>query len=63
MSAQFMTVKQLAEHLNMSVPWVYREAARTGLVAYKFGAGRNAKIQYSVPEVQKWIYQQRVPLN
>ena len=62
MPAQFMTAKELAEHLNMSVPWVYREAARAGLTAYKFGTGRNAKIQFNVPEVQRWIDQQRVPL-
>ncbi|QES58053.1 hypothetical protein DEJ51_31125 [Streptomyces venezuelae] len=63
MPAQFMTVRELAQHLNMSVPWVYREAARVGLTAYKFGTGRNAKMQFRVSEVQRWIDQQSVPLN
>ncbi|WP_434739060.1 hypothetical protein [Streptomyces katrae] len=47
----------------MSVPWVYREAARVGLTAYKFGTGRNAKMQFRVSEVQRWIDQQSVPLK
>ncbi|RKT02903.1 excisionase family DNA binding protein [Streptomyces sp. 3211.6] len=63
MPAQFMTTKELAEHLNMSIPWVYREAARAGLAAYKFGTGRNAKIQFRVSEVQRWIDQQKVSLD
>ncbi len=60
MSAQFMDVKQTAEYLNMSVPWVYREAPRLGLIPYKFGRGRNAKIQFRVSEVQSWLKQQKV---
>lgn len=59
MPAQFMTAKELAEHLNMSLVWVYREAARSGLTPYKFGTGRNAKIQFKVSEVQTWIRQHR----
>ncbi|MFB6993392.1 hypothetical protein [Streptomyces virginiae] len=47
----------------MSVAWVYREAARVGLTAYKFGTGRNAKMQFRVSEVQRWIDQQSVPLH
>ncbi|MFJ9642941.1 helix-turn-helix domain-containing protein [Streptomyces sp. NPDC101206] len=58
-----MTVRELAQHLNMSVPWVYREAARVGLTAYKFGTGRNAKMQFRISEVQRWIDQQSVPLS
>ncbi|MEV6210442.1 helix-turn-helix domain-containing protein [Kitasatospora sp. NPDC051914] len=54
-----MDAKQTAEYLNMSVPWVYREAARVGLVPYRFGRGRNAKPQFKVVEVQAWIKQQR----
>ncbi|AYV25746.1 helix-turn-helix domain-containing protein [Streptomyces goshikiensis] len=60
MPAQFMTAKELAVHLNMSLPWVYREAARSGLTPYKFGTGRNAKIQFKVSEVQVWIGQQKI---
>lgn len=61
MPAQFMTAKELAEHLNMSLVWVYREAARSGLTPYKFGTGRNAKIQFKVSEVQAWIGKQKLP--
>ncbi|MFI9366547.1 helix-turn-helix transcriptional regulator [Kitasatospora sp. NPDC053057] len=61
MSAQFMDAKQIAEYLNMSVPWVYREAPRLGLTPYKFGRGRNAKIQFKVSEVQAWIKQRKLP--
>ncbi|MFJ5631695.1 helix-turn-helix domain-containing protein [Streptomyces goshikiensis] len=61
MAAQFMTAKELAEHLNMSLVWVYREATRSGLTPYKFGTGRNAKIQFNMSEVQTWIGQQKLP--
>ncbi|MFE4975384.1 helix-turn-helix domain-containing protein [Kitasatospora sp. NPDC056651] len=60
MASQFMTVKQTAEHLNMSVQWVYREAAKVGLVPYRFGSGRNAKLQFKVTEVNAWVKQQRM---
>ncbi|MEU2021823.1 helix-turn-helix domain-containing protein [Streptomyces sp. NPDC016469] len=55
MAVQFMDVRQVAEYLNMSVPWVYREAAAVGLKAYKFGNGSNAKIQFKSSEVQAWV--------
>ncbi|MFD8321637.1 helix-turn-helix domain-containing protein [Kitasatospora purpeofusca] len=55
-----MSVKETAEYLNMSVPWVYREAARAGLVPYRFGYGRNGKLQFKVSEVQTWVRQQRL---
>ncbi|MGK4579581.1 helix-turn-helix domain-containing protein [Kitasatospora sp. HPMI-4] len=57
----FMSVKETAEYLNMSVPWVYREAPRVGLAPYRFGHGRNAKLQFKVSEVQAWVKQQRLP--
>jgi hypothetical protein len=57
---QFMSVKQTAVYLNMSVAWVYREATRVGLVPYRFGSGRNAKLQFKVSEVQSWVRQQRL---
>ncbi|SDT82725.1 Helix-turn-helix domain-containing protein [Streptomyces sp. TLI_053] len=60
MSEQFMTVKQTAAYLNMSVAWVYRDAPRLGLVPYKFGRGSNAKLQFKVSEVQAWVRQQRM---
>ncbi|WP_344446661.1 hypothetical protein [Kitasatospora nipponensis] len=56
-----MNAKQTAEHLNMSVAWVYREAPRLGLSPYKFGNGRNAKPQFKVSEVQAWAKQQKMP--
>ncbi|SDJ45468.1 hypothetical protein SAMN05421806_101477 [Streptomyces indicus] len=61
MPPQFMDVKQTAEYLNMSVQWVYKEAPRLGLTPYKFGSGRNAKLQFKLSEVQGWVRQQRVP--
>lgn len=60
MAAQFMDAKQTAEYMNMSVSWVYKEAAAAGLVPYKFGRGRNAKLQFKVSEVQAWLRQQRM---
>ncbi len=61
MVQQFMSVMETAEHLNMSVPWVYRESARADLVPYRFGHGRNGKLQFKVSEVQAWVRQQRLP--
>ncbi|MFI9363005.1 helix-turn-helix transcriptional regulator [Kitasatospora sp. NPDC053057] len=60
MPEQFMSVKQTAEYLNMSTAWVYREAPRVGLCPYRFGSGRNAKLQFKVSEVQAWVRQQRL---
>ncbi|WP_435286487.1 helix-turn-helix domain-containing protein [Streptomyces bacillaris] len=60
MSQTFMSAKETAKYLNMSVPWVYREAALAGLVPYRFGSGRNAKLQFKVTEVQAWAKQQRL---
>ncbi|WP_406194738.1 helix-turn-helix domain-containing protein [Kitasatospora sp. NBC_01560] len=60
MAQQFMSVKETAEYLNMSVPWVYREASRGGLVPFRFGHGQNAKLQFKVSEVQAWVKQQRL---
>ncbi|MGW2328250.1 helix-turn-helix domain-containing protein [Streptomyces sp. NPDC001700] len=60
MSAQFMDVKATAEYLNMSVAWVYREAPSLGLAPYKFGRGRNAKIQFKISDVQAWLRQQKL---
>ncbi|MFI7361388.1 helix-turn-helix domain-containing protein [Streptomyces sp. NPDC050149] len=53
-----MDVKQVGEYLNMSVQWVYREAPKVGLKPYRFGNGRNAKIQFKVADVQAWVRQQ-----
>ncbi|MFJ6485875.1 MULTISPECIES: helix-turn-helix domain-containing protein [unclassified Streptomyces] len=60
MATQFMDVRETAEYLNMSVQWVYREAPRAGLAPYRFGAGRNAKIQFKVSEVESWAKQQKI---
>ncbi|MYY12437.1 helix-turn-helix domain-containing protein [Streptomyces sp. SID4919] len=59
MAGQFMDVRELAEYLNMSVTWTYRHARELGLVPYKFGSGRNSKIQFRVSEVEVWVKQQR----
>ncbi|MEU1459013.1 MULTISPECIES: helix-turn-helix domain-containing protein [Streptomyces] len=60
MPTQFMDVKETAEYLNMSVAWVYREAPGLGLVPYKFGRGRNAKIQFKISDLQAWLKQQKL---
>jgi hypothetical protein len=60
MRQQFMDAQQTADFLNMSLTWVYRDAPRCGLKGYKFGNGRNAKLQFKTTEVLKWIEQQRI---
>ncbi|MET8210438.1 helix-turn-helix domain-containing protein [Streptomyces sp. NPDC005373] len=60
MPPRFMDAKQTAEYLNMSLTWVYRDAPRLGLAVYKFGAGRNAKLQFKVSDVDAWARQQRL---
>ncbi|MEV6313069.1 helix-turn-helix domain-containing protein [Streptomyces sp. NPDC051840] len=59
MAAQFMDAKQTAEYLNVSLTWLYRDARRHGLAAYKFGSGRNAKLQFKISDVQRWVCQQQ----
>ncbi|MFD9967649.1 helix-turn-helix domain-containing protein [Streptomyces sp. NPDC059011] len=54
-----MGVRETAKYLNMSVAWVYKNANEHGLVPYKFGVGRNAKIQFRVSEVEAWVVRQR----
>ncbi|WP_274911772.1 MULTISPECIES: hypothetical protein [Streptomyces] len=44
----------------MSLVWVYREAPKCGLRGYKFGAGKNSKIQYKKTDVLKWLEQQKI---
>ncbi|WP_245833933.1 helix-turn-helix domain-containing protein [Streptomyces aidingensis] len=55
-----MDTAELAIMLNMSVSWVYREAAKLGLKGYKLGRGRNAKVLYKRAEVLKWLEQQKI---
>ncbi|MBC3989713.1 helix-turn-helix domain-containing protein [Streptomyces sp. AC563] len=55
-----MSVKQVAELLNVSTSWIYKNAVHCGLPLYKFGSGRNAKIQINVSEIQAWIEQQKI---
>ncbi|WP_443055812.1 helix-turn-helix domain-containing protein [Streptomyces sp. NBC_00690] len=54
-----MDVRELAAYLNMSVTWTYRHARELGIASYKFGSGRNAKIQFRVSEVKVWVEQQK----
>ncbi|MFD8565911.1 hypothetical protein [Streptomyces sp. NPDC059639] len=60
MAQQSMNAKQTAEYLDMSVTRVYRDAPRLGLAVYKFGAGRNVKLQFKVSDVDAWARQQRL---
>lgn len=60
MAPYLMDAKETANFLNMSVTWVYRDAPRLGLRPYKFGRGRNAKIQFKTDDVLKWLEQQKV---
>ncbi|MEV5879650.1 helix-turn-helix domain-containing protein [Streptomyces sp. NPDC052101] len=58
MSAQFMSVREVAKYLNVSTSWIYRNAARSGLTPYRFGAGTNAKIRFRASEIEAWVRQQ-----
>ncbi|MGW4291098.1 helix-turn-helix transcriptional regulator [Streptomyces sp. NPDC004673] len=55
-----MTAQQTAEYLNMSITWVYRDAPKLGLIPYKFGKGRSAKLQFKIKEVEAWAEQQQI---
>ncbi|MFJ5121339.1 MULTISPECIES: helix-turn-helix domain-containing protein [unclassified Kitasatospora] len=57
MAQQSVSVRETAEYLNTSVPWVYREASRMGLIPYRFGSGKNTKLQFKVSDVQAWVKQ------
>ncbi|AWT46801.1 helix-turn-helix domain-containing protein [Streptomyces actuosus] len=59
MTAQFMSVRETANYLNVSISWIYRHATRSGLTPYRFGAGTNAKIRFKRSEVEAWTKQQR----
>ena len=60
MGTKFMTAKETAEYLSVSVSWLYGNAARLGLASYRFGGGANAKMRFRVSEVESWVKQQRV---
>lgn len=60
MKAQFMSARETAEYLNVSVSWIYRNASGSGLAPYRFGSGVNAKIRFKASEVEAWAKQQRV---
>ncbi|MGW2404122.1 helix-turn-helix domain-containing protein [Streptomyces sp. NPDC001739] len=55
-----MDARETAAFLNMSLTWVYREAPRVGLKGYKFGRGRNAKVQFKKADVLRWLEQQKI---
>ncbi|MER6979624.1 helix-turn-helix domain-containing protein [Streptomyces carpinensis] len=55
-----MDIGETADYLNVSVSWLYKNAARSGLAMYRFGPGPNAKIRFKVSEVEAWVKQQRV---
>ncbi|WP_078854023.1 helix-turn-helix domain-containing protein [Streptomyces sp. FxanaA7] len=57
---RFMDIRETAEYLNVSVSWLYKNATRSGLVVYRFGAGVNSKIRFDVSEIDAWVKQQRV---
>ncbi|WP_224304233.1 helix-turn-helix domain-containing protein [Streptomyces olivaceus] len=59
-TGRFMNVKETAAYLGVSVSWLYKNAARSGLVMYRFGVGVNSKIRFNVSEVESWVKQQRV---
>ncbi|MEU5200941.1 helix-turn-helix domain-containing protein [Streptomyces scabiei] len=57
---QFLDVRETAEYLNVSISWLYKNAARSGLAIYRFGTGENSKIRFEVSEIETWVKQQRV---
>jgi transposase len=58
MTPQFMSVRQTAEYLNVSISWIYKNAAKSG--PYRFGAGPNAKIRFKISDVEAWLKHQPV---
>ncbi|WP_375136638.1 helix-turn-helix domain-containing protein [Streptomyces sp. A244] len=54
-----MDVRETAEYLNVSISWLYKNSARSGLAVYRFGTGPNAKIRFKASEVEAWVKQQR----
>lgn len=54
-----MGVKETAKCINMSASWVYKSGPRSGLIPYRFGHGRNAKLQFKESEVKAWIRQRK----
>ncbi|MEU9993394.1 hypothetical protein AB0E10_42985 [Streptomyces sp. NPDC048045] len=55
-----MNTQQTAEYLNMSMTWVYRDAPKLGLIPYKFGNGRSAKLQFKITDMHAWARQQKL---
>ncbi len=55
----FMSVREVAEYLNVSTSWVYRNASQAGLIPYRFGVGANAKLRFKASEVYAWVKRQR----
>ncbi|WP_435273630.1 helix-turn-helix domain-containing protein [Streptomyces parvulus] len=58
---RFMDVKETAKYLNVSISWLYKNSARSGMVMYRFGGGVNAKIRFKMSEVEAWVKQQGAP--
>ncbi|MYU06657.1 helix-turn-helix domain-containing protein [Streptomyces sp. SID8366] len=54
-----MSVRETAEYLNVSISWIYKNSAKSGLASYRFGAGPNAKLRFKISDVEAWLKQQR----
>ncbi|MFE9730133.1 helix-turn-helix domain-containing protein [Streptomyces sp. NPDC005863] len=50
-----MSVREVAEYLNVSASWIYKNANRSGLTLYRFGSGANAKIRFRRSDVEAWL--------
>jgi excisionase family DNA binding protein len=59
LTVHFMDVRETAEYLNVSISWLYKNSARSGLAVYRFGVGPNAKIRFKVSEIEAWVKQHR----
>ncbi|MEW2305364.1 helix-turn-helix domain-containing protein [Streptomyces sp. NPDC006655] len=57
---KYMDMRETAKYLGVSVSWLYKNAKRYGIPAYRFGVGSNSKIRFEVSEVESWVRQQRV---
>ncbi|QPP05122.1 helix-turn-helix domain-containing protein [Streptomyces bathyalis] len=60
MSQEMLTARQTAEMLNVSLTWIYRDAPKLGLIGYKFGRGKSAKLRFRCADVLKWLEQQKM---
>jgi len=53
---EFLSINELAEHLNMSVPWVKSQIFRKTIPYVKMGR----LVMFEIKAIEKWIEERRV---